>query len=162
MRRQPTIYVICGFIGAGKTTFARKLEAETGAVRITKDEWLIRLISDDPTIAGFAEIDARICALTRDVAFSLVEKGIDVILDEGFWAREERFELKHRIHVAGATAVLYYLDTPLATMRERVAARNLDRQGDAFTISNEMFDRYLAHWQPPDEDEGVIPVREVG
>jgi len=33
-KKQPIAYIICGFIGAGKTTFARKLEKETEAVRI--------------------------------------------------------------------------------------------------------------------------------
>ena len=42
--RTPIVYLICGFIGAGKTTFSKKLETETGAVRITKDEWSISLI----------------------------------------------------------------------------------------------------------------------
>jgi predicted kinase len=37
MKRKPIVYLICGFIGAGKTTFAKKLEEKTGAVRITKD-----------------------------------------------------------------------------------------------------------------------------
>jgi predicted kinase len=41
MKTQPIVYIICGFIGAGKTTFAKKLEKKTGAVRITKDEWSI-------------------------------------------------------------------------------------------------------------------------
>jgi len=38
MKRQATVYLICGFIGAGKTTFAKMLEKKTGAVRIVKDE----------------------------------------------------------------------------------------------------------------------------
>lgn len=41
--KKPIVYVICGFIGAGKTTFARKLEHETKAIRITKDEWIIKI-----------------------------------------------------------------------------------------------------------------------
>ena len=82
MKRKPIVYIICGFIGAGKTTFAKKLEEKTGAVRITKDEWSIRLIGNDPTIDGYKEFDAKICGLSRDVAFQLVEKGIDVILHE--------------------------------------------------------------------------------
>ena len=41
-KRRPIAYIISGFIGAGKTTFARKLEKETGAIRITKDEWVIK------------------------------------------------------------------------------------------------------------------------
>jgi predicted kinase len=161
MKAKPVVYVICGFIGAGKTTFAKKLEAKTGAVRITKDEWLIRLIGNDPTIDGFEEYDSKICGLSRDVAFQLVEKGIDVIIDEGFWAREQRVELGRRIEAAGAEEVLYYLDTPIETIRERVVARYTHPAKDSFTISREMLDNYLAYWQPPGEDEDYVLVSEV-
>lgn len=37
---QPTAHLIIGFIGSGKTTFSKKLEKETGALRFTKDEYL--------------------------------------------------------------------------------------------------------------------------
>jgi adenylate kinase family enzyme len=37
-KNKPVAHIIVGFIGAGKTTFARKLEKETGVMRFTKDE----------------------------------------------------------------------------------------------------------------------------
>ena len=86
MNSQSIVYLICGFIGAGKTTFAKKLEEYTGAVRITKDEWSIRLIGKRIlSLDGYAEWDTKIIKLSRDFAFYLAEKGIDVIMDEGFW-----------------------------------------------------------------------------
>ena len=156
MKKQPTVYVICGFIGAGKTTFAKKLEAKTGAVRITKDEWSISLIGNDPTIEGYAEWDTKIIKLSRNVAFQIAEKSIDVILDEGFWEREQRDEMRRRSEAAGAKALLVYLDTPLDTIRERVERRNEAPRKDAFEISLEMLDYYLQFWEPPTEDEGYI------
>jgi len=156
MKAKPTVYVLCGFIGAGKTTFARKLEERTGAVRITKDEWLIRLIGNDPTIDGYEDFDSKICGLSRDVAFQLVEKGIDVIIDEGFWAKEQRVALRRRIEGMGAEEVLYYLDTPIETIRERVARRSASPTKDSFRISRELLDHYLTYWQPPSEDEGYV------
>src|SRR5438067_12783419 len=102
MKKQPSVYLICGFIGAGKTTFAKKLEEKTGAVRITKDEWSISLIGNDPTIHGYEEWDSKICKLSRDVAFQLVEKDIDVIIDEGFWEKELRDKIRKRIEALGA------------------------------------------------------------
>ena len=161
MQRQPIVYLICGFIGAGKTTFAKKLEKKTGAVRITKDEWSIRLIGNDPTIDGYAEWDRKIIGLSRDFAFYLAEKRIDVIMDEGFWAKEEREELKRGIRAIGAEAVVYYVDTPIETIRERVAGRNNSITKDSFTISREMLDNYLMYWQPPGEDEHYILASEV-
>jgi len=161
MNAKPTVYVLCGFIGAGKTTFARKLEERTGAVRITKDEWLIRLIGNDPTIDGYADLDSKVCEFSRDLAFQLVEKGIDVIIDEGFWEKEQRVALRRRIESMGAAEVLYYLDTPIETIRERVARRNTSLTRDSFRISREMLDNYLTYWQPPTEDEGYLLASEV-
>jgi predicted kinase len=160
MTTKPTVYLICGFIGAGKTTFARKLEARTGAVRITKDEWSIRLIGHDPTIEGYAEHDHRIIALSRDVAFCLAGKGIDVILDEGFWEKDQRIAMRRRSEEIGARAVISYVDTPIDVIRARVAERNRNLPSDAFLITPELLDRYLQDWQPPDDDEEVTLVSE--
>jgi predicted kinase len=161
MKRKPIVYIICGFIGAGKTTFAKKLEKKTGAVRITKDEWSISLIGNDPTIARYDEWDAKIIELSRDVAFHLVEKGIDVIIDEGFWEKEQRAKMKERIEALGAKEVLYYLDTPIETIRERVVGRNINLTKESFKISREMLDNYLKCWQAPSEDEDYSLASEV-
>ena len=161
MKRKPTVYLICGFIGAGKTTFAKKLEEKTGAVRITKDEWSIRLIGNDPTIDGYAEWDRKIIKLSRDVAFQLVEKGTDVIIDEGFWEKETRDEMRKRTDAIGAKAVMYYVDTPIDTIRERVVGRNNNITKDSFKISRKMLDSYLMSWQPPSEDEDYILASEM-
>ena len=161
MKRQATVYLICGFIGAGKTTFAKMLEKKTGAVRIVKDEWSIRLIGNDPTIDGYEEWDHKICGLSRDVAFQLAEKGIDVIIDEGFWEKEQRDEMRRRADTIGAKAVMYYVETPIETIRERVVGRNNNLTKDSFKMSQEMLDKYLMYWQPPREDEDYILASEV-
>jgi predicted kinase len=156
---KPTIYLICGFIGAGKTSFAKKLEEKTGAVRLTKDEWSIRLIGNDPTIDGYAEWDSKISELSRDVAFALAEKGIDVILDEGFWERKTRDEMRKRAEAVGAKLTMYYLNTPIKQIRERVLKRNINLTKESFEIGAEMLEGYLKNWEPPTEDEEFIPVK---
>src|SRR5919202_221440 len=140
MKRKPIVYLICGFIGAGKSTFAKNLEEKTGAVRITKDEWSIRLIGNDSTINGYTEWDSKITGLSRDVAFYLAKKGIDVIMDEGFWEKETRDEMRRIIDAIGANAVMYYVETPIETIRERVEERNNNITKDSFKISREMLD----------------------
>ncbi|GHO98908.1 hypothetical protein KSF_089560 [Reticulibacter mediterranei] len=155
------MYLICGFIGAGKTTFAKKLEEKTGAVRITKDEWSIRFIGNDPTIDGYEQWDQKICGFSRDVAFQLAEKGIDVIIDEGFWEKEQRDEMRRRADTIGAQAILYYVETPIETIRERVVGRNKTLTNDSFQISRKLLDTYLMYWQPPSEDEDYILAGEM-
>ena len=161
MKPKATVHILCGFIGAGKTTFAKKLEERTGAVRITKDEWLIQIIGNDPTIHGFEAYDGRMCGLSRDIAFRLAAKGVDVIIDEGVWEKEQRDILRRLTEEAGAQAVVYYLDTPMDTIRERVARRTLNPGKESFKISGELLDFYLQYWQPPSEDEEYVLASEV-
>jgi len=161
MKSKAIVYVLCGFIGAGKTTFAKKLEERTGAVRITKDEWLIRMVGNDPTIDGYEDYNRRMWELSRDVAFQLAAKGIDVIIDEGFWAKEHRDLMRRRAEDVGAQPVVVFLDTPIETIRERVARRTLDPGKESFKISSDLLDGYLKYWQPPGDDEEYILASEV-
>ena len=148
--------MICGFIGAGKTTFAKKLEMKTGAERITKDEWLIKLFGHNPRIEGFEEYDEKMCKLSNDIAFNFVKRGVDVIIDDGFWGKEQRGEMKKRIEKAGAKATLYYVKCPVEVMKERVVHRSNNLTEDTFEIDEKLFDKYVKYWEPPSEDEDYI------
>jgi predicted kinase len=47
----PAAHLIHGFLGAGKTTFARELERNIPAIRFSHDEWMVRLYGIDPPIS---------------------------------------------------------------------------------------------------------------
>ena len=158
--RQPIAYVICGFIGAGKTTFARKLEKETGAVRITKDEWIIKIFGNKITSdKNFEEYDKGVIDLARDIAFKILKSGGDVIIDEGFWVKSQRDEIKKKILQIGAKPIFYYVESSVEKMKERVINRSKNPTKDSFEISEEMFNSYLKYWQAPDESENLKVVK---
>ena len=158
--KKPTAYIICGFIGAGKTTFARKLEKETGAIRITKDEWIVKIFGNKITSDNkFAEYDKNITELAKYIAFKILESGSDVIIDEGFWAKSQRDDIKKKILAMGAKPILYYVESPMEKMRERTVTRSKAPTEDSFEISGEMFDSYVEYWEPPMKDEKFIPVK---
>jgi predicted kinase len=158
MTSKPAIaYVISGFIGAGKTTFSRKLEKETGAIRITKDEWVVKIFGNKIALdSNFERYDKNITELATDIAFKILKAGKDVILDEGFWIKAYRYEVKKKISDIGGKPILYYVECSVETMRERVVNRSKSPPEDSFEISVEMFDSYLQYWQPPEEDEEFI------
>ena len=85
-----TLHLMVGLPCSGKSTLARTLEQEHAALRLTPDEWQLRLFGQD---AEAPEHDARhtlIETLQWEVASRALALGINVILDYGFWAREER------------------------------------------------------------------------
>lgn len=156
-KKQPIAYVICGFIGSGKTTFARKLEKETEALRITKDEWIIKIFGNKITRdKNFEKYDKKITGLARDCAFKILRSGVDVIIDEGFWVKSQRDELRERLLNLGAKPIFYYVECPVEKMRERVVSRSKNPPADSFEINGEMFDRYLSFWEPPTKEEGIL------
>lgn len=156
-KKQPIAYIICGFIGAGKTTFARKLEKQTGAVRITKDEWMVRIFGNTITSdKNFEEYDGNVTELAKHIAFNILKSGADVILDEGFWVKSQRDDIKKKISELGAIPILYYVECSVQEMRKRTVARSENPTKDSFEISGEMFDSYVKYWEPPTEDEEFI------
>lgn len=159
-RKQPIAHIICRFIGAGKTTFARKLEIETGAMRITKDEWVIKIFGNKITVdSDFEEYDQKVTELATDIALKILRAGNDVIIDEGFWNKAHRDQIKKRVISVGANPILYYIECPVEKMRERVVNRSKILPEDSFEISGEMFDGYLKNWRAPEKDEEFILVK---
>ena len=156
-KKQPVAYVICGFIGAGKTTFARKLEKETGAIRVTKDEWIIKIFGNKITSdKNFAVFDKNITGLARDFAFKILKAGKDVIIDEGFWVKSQRDDIKKKIINVGAKPIFYYVEYSINKMKKRVINRSKNPPTDSFEINGEMFDKYLKYWEPPKKEEGIL------
>ena len=156
-KKQPIAYVICGFIGAGKTTFARKLEKETKAIRITKDEWIIKIFGNKITSdKNFEVYDKNITELATNIAFKILKAGKDVILDEGFWVKSQRDDIKKKILQVGAKPIFYYVETSVAKMKDRVINRSKYPPIDSFEINEEMFDKYLKYWEPPKKEEGIL------
>jgi predicted kinase len=138
---------------SGKTTLARKLEYERSALRLTPDEWQLRLFGQD---AEEPEHDARhglIEALLWEVASRALVLGTDVILDFGFWAREEREDYRLRAKQLGASSEVHFLDAPGDELLRRLVRRNSRPSSTAFHISEEMMKPWIASFQKPTPDE---------
>ena len=160
MTEKPTLYLMVGLPGSGKTTRAKELEQEVHAVRFTPDEWHIFLFGDDfgdNSPAARALHDRRhdrVEQLMWTVGQDLLRKGVSVILDFGFWAKEQREEKRREARALGANFAIEYLDTPLPELKRRVAQRNQANPGDAFaTITDADLEEWYALFQPPTPEE---------
>jgi len=138
---------------SGKTTLAKKLEHERSALRLTPDEWQICLFGQD---AEEPEHDARhslIEAMLWNIASRALELGTNVILDFGFWAREEREEMRSRAKQLGASSEVHYLDVSEDELLRRLEERNLRPSQKSFLISEEAMKPWIAFFQKPTPDE---------
>ena len=149
----PTLYLLCGLPGSGKTTRAKELEAAGCGVRLNADDWVYALYPEDPESAARDGRKSRVEQVQWSVADRLLRAGVSVILDWGVWAREERDDLRRRAHRAGATTQLIFLDAPLDELHRRVAARNHALPPGTFSISPEELDEWATWFEPPDATE---------
>jgi len=124
----PTLFLICGLPGSGKTTLAKRVEQEHSALRLTPDEWMARIV-------GAGEDEARRAAIELiqwEIAQRALKLGINVVLESGFWARSERDDFRARAASLGADTKLYYLDVPLEELKRRIELRNSNLPPDYF------------------------------
>ncbi len=138
---------------SGKTTLARKLEIERSALRLTPDEWHVRLFGQD---ADDPEHDARhtwIEVLLWSIARRALELGTNVVLDFGFWTREEREDFRRRAKELGAASEVHFLDAPEEELLRRLATRNAQPPEACFRISPAAMKRWISSFQRPTADE---------
>jgi predicted kinase len=148
---QPTLFLICGLPGAGKTTLARQLERERPALRLTPDEWMRPLFGGAP--AFLDRCRAPVEAVQWQVAARALELGVDVVLGFGFWSRAERDDFRARAAARRARAIVRYLDVPYAILHQRFAARNADLPPGTFPVTQEQLQAWARGFEPPADNE---------
>ena len=150
-----TLHLMVGLPCSGKTTLAQKLEHELPALRLNLDEWHIRLFGQD---AEEPEHDTRhnlIETQIWNIAGRALELGMNVILDYGLWAREEREDYRLRAKQLGAGSEVHYLDVPEDELLRRLKNRNSQPSEDSFLISEEAMKPWIAFFQKPAPEELV-------
>ncbi len=148
-----TLHLMVGLPCAGKTTFARKLEQEQSALRLNLDECHIQLFGQDAEDPEHDARHMRIELMLWTIASRALELGTNVILDFGFWAREEREHYRAKAKELGASSEVHFLDVSEDELLRRLAIRNAQPSETSFYIPEAMMKPWFAIFQRPTPDE---------
>ena len=148
-----TLHLMVGLPCAGKTTLALTLEREHSALRLTLDEWHLRLFGQDAEDPAHDARHRLVESLLWEVASRALALGINVILDFGFWAREEREDFRSRAKELGASSEVHFLDVARDELLRRLAHRNTQDSKLSFRIPEEMMKPWIAIFEKPTADE---------
>lgn len=152
------VVFMCGPAGSGKSTCARKLEAQ-GMTRLSFDvaAWERGLTVMPLPPEAHAEIGREL----QERLLALVSSGQDVVLDFSFHSRQMRDEYRDLLAPLGILPETVYL----ATSRETVLRRVRERQAghaDDFRLTEELAARYYDGFEGPTEAEGLLTVIREG
>ena len=161
--------MICGPVGAGKTTYALDLAARENAIVFSMDDWMHRLFGGDaPVTTGMKTVDFAWFAERVDrcedqiwtVAEQLLASKTSVILDFGFIRQGRREKAVRHAERLGFPCRLHLVEADLETRRRRIDDRNLNRgQTYAFTTTPEMLAFAEHMYEAPSSQEMKDTIR---
>ena len=139
------LILICGLPGSGKTTLAKQLAAEVPAVRLCPDEWKHDLGIDYYDEPRRVKLEDRLWRLGQE----LLTLRQSVILENGFWAREERDELRLGARTLGVAVELHYLEAPVEELWRRLELRNEEASPGAAPIKRDDLQKWALQFEAP-------------
>lgn len=153
------LHLLCGKIGAGKSTLAVRLASLPRTVLISEDAWLAALYPGEiREVADYARCAGRLRQAMGGHVAALVRAGLSVVLDFPANTRASRAWLRQVIDAAGCRHQLHFLDLPDAVCKARLRARNQSGT-HPFTTSEAQYDAITAYFVTPQDDEGFEIVR---
>jgi len=150
----PTLYLVCGKIGAGKSTLARQLAARPATLLISEDHWNSTLWADElKTIEDYVRLSTRLRTAMKPHIVAVLKQDLSVVLDFAANTVKQRAWARSVIEAAQVPHELHVLDVPDAVCLQRLRRRN-DAGRHEFQVSDAEFAQFTRHYAPPSPDEG--------
>lgn len=149
------VILICGKICSGKTRYAKSLIKVNSAVLLSSDEITLALFGSN----GGQEHGLVVGKLQKYLyqkALEIVEVGINVILDWGFWTQKDRKEAIEFFKEFNVSFEWHYIDSSNEMLRENLKKRNHEIEEDrnlSYYFPDELICRFWDMFEIPTKDE---------
>jgi aminoglycoside phosphotransferase family enzyme/predicted kinase len=161
----PTLILMCGLSGSGKTWVSTRLIAQRGGLRVRSDVERKRLAGLQPHESSCSRpgegiytraFNDRVYDRLLDCARTVLESGELAIVDAAFLRREERARFIALAKTLGVPVTIVHCHAADSELRARLQAR----VGDASEATPEVLTRQYRYWEAftADEKPHVIEV----
>lgn len=146
--------MICGLPGSGKTTLAKVLERKLNAIRMCPDEWIEAILADPHDQAEKNRLRDVVENLQWSLAKTYLAQGFIVVLENGFWSRDERSQYAMEAREIGARIELYSLDSSdRDELWRRIESRNQTLTSPIWLMRREDHEPHWTGYEAPTEEE---------
>ena len=152
------VFMTCGRICSGKSTYAACLRRKYNAVVLSVDEITLALFGQN-TGDKHDEYVERAERYLYDKSVEIISEGINVILDWGFWQRSEREYARQFYSSRGISCELHYLSISDEEWYRRIEKRNrdvTDGKTKAYYIDKGLAEKFAGLFEAPDKQEADI------
>ena len=149
------VYLICGKICCGKTTYAEKLCAENNAILLSVDEITLALFGQHCGDKHDEYVE-RTEKYLLNKSLELIQKDINVVLDWGFWTKAKRLAVKEFYESRGIEYEFHYIDVSDEIWKYRLNKRNnavLAEETSAYYVDDNLAAKFASIFEVPSEDE---------
>ena len=150
-----TVYILCGKIASGKTTYANKLKLNSNSVILSHDDLMLKLY-DNCLGSKHDETVMRISNYFYELAEQLISLNINVIFDFGYWTKAERSFVKDYFSNKGINLEIHYLKTDDSKRLSWLEERNkklANSKSRVYIINKDLCKRLDEKFQEPNDNE---------
>ena len=149
------VIAVCGKICSGKTWYGRQWLRRHPGVLLSCDDCMLALYRPELGDA-FDDAAKRAKAYLHDRAAEIAAAGCDVLLDWGFWTREERQKVAAFYRAKGIKLEWHYVEIGDDAWRRNIQDRNVKvRSGviQAYYVDEGLMKKCMARFEPPESSE---------
>lgn len=155
INQKGTLVFFSGKMGAGKSTYSKKIATELNAILLSEDEWLSSIYPEEIKIfEDYIKYSARLKPLLKTHIQSILNSGLSVVLDFPGNTIKQRAWFKEIFTNENIPHKLIYLKA-----ENQICLKRLEKRRQTFpersTFDNEeVFNQVTSYFQEPTEDEG--------
>lgn len=148
------LYIVQGFLGAGKTTWSTEFARKAKATRLNADEYCAANFPQAQLDTDWDNCFAKAVSTLWDDAGERLKRGEDVILDFGFWTKESRDHARGKALDWKVELQLYFVTAPDEVLIERIGRRG----GEIARRNIANFQHYKTFFEAPSPAENAIVI----
>ncbi len=154
---KPTLIMLYGYPGAGKTHFARQFCEQISAAHVQSDRIRSELFENPRYDKRENEIVTHLMDYMTE---EFLAAGVSVVYDVNAMRLGQRRSLRDRARKAKATTALIWLQIDQASALQRLVKRDRRKADDKYAVSydKQNFKQYISSMQNPSNTEDYVVI----